>query len=184
MSLVISFDIEANGPTPVNNSMISFGCATYTEDGELVSTFYRTIKPLDGHIQNTGTMKFWNSNPKQYALTKKDAMSATQFVADLAEYLHGLGNKFVWVARPSAFDWMWLKCYYEQFKKSTYPEVGYSCHCITSSYKQYITDNKLSKDEDNQLWEKLTKDCIADHHPVNDAKYQGAIYFGIKKLSQ
>lgn len=49
MSYIISFDIEADGPVPTQNSMISFGCATYDETGAFISSFYCNINPLDGH---------------------------------------------------------------------------------------------------------------------------------------
>lgn len=179
MSYIISFDIEADGPIPTQNSMISFGCATYKENGQFVSSFYRTIHPIEGHCQNENTMKFWESNPDGYKLTQQNQVSPEQFVSDLNDYLKQLDNSFKWIARPSAFDWMWLKCYYEMFKKDDFINIGFSCHCVTSGFVQFVKQNNLNKEQENELWTKLTKDCVADHHPVNDAKYQAALYFGL-----
>lgn len=187
MPIYISFDIEADGPTPLDNNMISFGCVAYSKNGSLIDTFMRNIKNIEGHVSDPNTMKFWNLNKEAYKFTQENKVSPEQFVEDLSNFLKKNAdedNKIKWIARPASFDWMFLKCYYERFKKTDYFNLGYSSLCITSMYKQYIKDNKLSKEQDNELWSKLTKDHKLDHNPVNDAKYQAAIYFGINEITQ
>ncbi len=37
--IYISTDVKADGPIPGQNSMLSFGCAAYLKNKELISTF-------------------------------------------------------------------------------------------------------------------------------------------------
>ena len=44
--IYVSTDIEADGPIPGPNSMLSFGSAAFREDKTLVSTFAANLKLL------------------------------------------------------------------------------------------------------------------------------------------
>ncbi len=54
--LYFSVDIESDGPIPIRNSMLSFGAAAFTEDGELVGKFTRNLELLPGATQDPKTM--------------------------------------------------------------------------------------------------------------------------------
>lgn len=103
-------------------------------------------------------MNFWKSNPQGYKLTQENQISPQQFIKDLNDYLQDLDKPFKWIARPAAYDWMWLKCYYEMFKNDDFINIGFSCYCITSGFVQFVKQNKLDKVQENELWNKLTKD--------------------------
>ena len=44
--IYVSTDIETDGPTPGKHSMLSFGSAAFSHEGQLVSTFTANLKLL------------------------------------------------------------------------------------------------------------------------------------------
>lgn len=186
MRIILSFDVETDGPCVLSNNMIAFGVAAYAESGVLLDTLYSTIKPIEGHAPDVDTMeRFWNKHPEQWAETQQNQVTPADFCNALNVFLQALltqhpGASLLWVARPASFDWMWLKSYWEMFKSPGHMDIGYSAFCITSAYKQYIADHKMTKEQDNEFWESLTKDCTLSHNPVDDAIYQAHLYFGVQ----
>ena len=69
--IYVSVDIEADGPIPGDNSMLSIGSAAYDESESLLSTFSANILPLQAGQQNPITMDFGASNPKHGRSYKK-----------------------------------------------------------------------------------------------------------------
>ena len=55
--IYVSVDIEADGPIPGDNSMLSIGSAAYDESESLLSTFSANILPLQAGQQNPITME-------------------------------------------------------------------------------------------------------------------------------
>ena len=184
MIFYLSFDVETDGPNVLQNSMISFGLVAYNENGEEITTFQRNIRPIDGHCANQNTMNgFWLKNPKAWEFVNRNQVSPQQFVEDLHNFITELksnGSKgIVWMARPSAFDWMWLKTYYENFKKSNFVEIGHTAKCISTMFWMHVKNSKFSREQENELWNRLTSGYQMTHNPVDDARFQGALFFGL-----
>jgi hypothetical protein len=61
MSVVFAhFDIEADGPSPVQNSMLSLGIVFSNVKGEEIGFFLGDMEPLPGHTSDVYTMtNFW-----------------------------------------------------------------------------------------------------------------------------
>ncbi len=57
--IYISTDIEADGPIPGQNSMLSFGSAAYTKEKNLISTFEVNLECLEGASVDPDTKKWW-----------------------------------------------------------------------------------------------------------------------------
>ena len=59
----LSVDIEADGPSPYKNSMLSFGVTLLTKDKKILSKWEWNLRPLEGHEADPKTMKeFWQKN--------------------------------------------------------------------------------------------------------------------------
>jgi hypothetical protein len=56
--IYISTDVEADGPIPGPNSMLSFASAAYLPDKTLVSTFAANLELLPGAAGDPRTMKW------------------------------------------------------------------------------------------------------------------------------
>lgn len=61
MELYYSVDVEADGPIPGKNSMLSFGCAVFTAKGNLIDTYSANLDLLEGAnpINKDGTLKIY-----------------------------------------------------------------------------------------------------------------------------
>ena len=59
----VSIDIEADGPAPGLNSMLSLGAAAFTSDGALAQTFSANLEPLPEAHEDERTMRWWASQP-------------------------------------------------------------------------------------------------------------------------
>lgn len=57
--IYISTDVEADGPIPGSNSMLSFGSAAYLADKTLLSTFTTNLETLPDAKPDPITMEWW-----------------------------------------------------------------------------------------------------------------------------
>ena len=63
----VSIDIEADGPVPGLNSMLSLGAAAFTGDGALVDTFSANLEALPEAHEDPKTMRWWAEQPEAWA---------------------------------------------------------------------------------------------------------------------
>ena len=59
----VSIDIEADGPAPGLNSMLSLGAVAFTSDGALVDTFSANLEARE----DPKTMRWWAKQPEAWA---------------------------------------------------------------------------------------------------------------------
>lgn len=59
IEIYVSTDIEADGPIPGPNSMLSFASAAYLADKTLVATFEANLTLLPGAAGDPKTMAWW-----------------------------------------------------------------------------------------------------------------------------
>src|SRR5271170_6092221 len=132
--LYAHFDIESDGPCVTTNNMIAIGIVFTDTNGHEIETFRRCIKPVPGKVADNNTMKeFRYRDPENKSTLYKimsDSISAQEAMCDLAVLLLNFnknGHIIHWIARPAAFDWSWLKNYYEMFKPAIlkYDEMGF-----------------------------------------------------------
>jgi hypothetical protein len=57
--IYVSTDVEADGPIPGPNSMLSFGSAAYTGGKELIGTFSANLETLTGATADPKTAEWW-----------------------------------------------------------------------------------------------------------------------------
>ena len=62
--IYVSTDIEADGPIPGPNSMLSFGSAAFLADGTMIGTFSRNLETLEGAVADPDTAKWWLTQPE------------------------------------------------------------------------------------------------------------------------
>lgn len=68
--IIISTDIEADGPIPGPFSMLSLGCAAFIMDHNhrpainLIDRFSVNLLQLAGATEDPETMKFWRQHPE------------------------------------------------------------------------------------------------------------------------
>ena len=186
--IYLSFDIEADGTNPFQNSMLSIGIAAFTDENGLVDQFYSTIFPQrDGYGQpflpNKKTLQdFWKPIPEQWKLVHTNQKSPEIAMANLAKWLTPFTEQYSlkWVARPANCDWMWLKCYYEQYGPLEKPDIGYYCHDLSSLMRAYCLINHIADKKKFML--ALSGNVAYTHNSLDDATAQGFMYINLRRL--
>src|SRR5262245_60404888 len=70
--IYVSTDVEADGPIPGPNSMLSFGSAAYTASKNLLDTFTANLELLPGASPDLKTMEWWKTKPEAWEACRKD----------------------------------------------------------------------------------------------------------------
>ncbi len=113
--IYVSTDVEADGPIPGPNSMLSFGSAAFTSSGELVSTFSANLELLEGAVGNPKTMDWWSENQEAWAQTRTDLKAPKEVMQQYLAWLKALPGKPVFVGYPVAYDFMFVYWYLIKF---------------------------------------------------------------------
>jgi len=185
-----SFDIEADGKSPVFNSMLSFGCVVFDEQGREVDTMQMNLKPEEGKVADPKCQEeFWDKNPEivQFVQTNQQEPRALALaVGALYAKWEASGHKIVWVANPSSYDWQWLNAYYCRYFEAgrNMPDIGYSAKCIGTMLEMHrlrngMTDDQADKYEAATMMALREKDHVA-HNPEHDARVQGKWFFNLR----
>ena len=114
----VSIDIEADGPAPGLNSMLSLGAAAFTGDGALADTFSANLEALPEAREDPKTMRWWATQPEAWAACRTQTQDPGQamrgFHTWVLAHARTVGTP-VMVAYPAAFDAMWVQWYLHRF---------------------------------------------------------------------
>lgn len=182
--IFFSIDIETDGPIPGQNSMLSIGCAAFSEDEIIIDSFYVNIEPLPDAVQDPNTMNWWRlpHNRLAYLATQKDQQdptaAMTRFNGWVNEVATSNRGKPVCVAYPSGFDFTWVYWYLMRFNGSSPFSFGcldiksYAMAKLGTEFRQ-TTKRNMPK----EWFEGLPKHT---HHALDDAIEQGMLFLRIR----
>ncbi len=88
--IYVSTDVEADGPIPGPNSMLSFGSAAYTVDKTLIGTFGANLLELPGAEADPGTMAWWKTQPDAWAECRRDPRDPAEVMPEYVGWLKAL----------------------------------------------------------------------------------------------
>jgi len=129
-------------------------------------------------------LRFWNETPKRRELLKKmreNAISQEKGFEKLRNFIvkHSRKYKLVWWAGPSAYDWMWIKIFYETFKGEKDPEIGFKAECVSTMKK---TLAKLYPKAVDEIVKWADSKHLEKHNPLEDAKNEARIHHRLERL--
>jgi DNA polymerase III alpha subunit (gram-positive type) len=178
----LSFDIETDGPTPLNNSMLSIGIVLMTLDEHIVDTVSINIKKRNDAFEDPDTMKWWKTQPIAWEACHQNMLSPQEGMSKIAEFYKkwSLQYKLIWIAAPVCFDWMFLKSYYSSFAPKDSPNIGFKATCISTLRDYSIKCKIISNKEFDKIIETIPRG--EEHVAVEDAKHQGFIFVRLTKL--
>src|SRR2546429_9353586 len=96
--IYISTDVEADGPIPGPNSMLSFGSAAYLADKTLLGTFTANLETLPGAAGDPGTMQWWRGHAEAWKQARRDPKAPETVMRDYLAWLKQLPGPPVFVA--------------------------------------------------------------------------------------
>ena len=111
----VSTDVEADGPIPGPNSMLSFGSAAYRADKTLVGTFAANLVTLPGAAGDPKTMEWWRGQPAAWSACRTGLREPAAVMPEYVAWLKSLPGKPVFVGYPAAYDFMFVYWYLIRF---------------------------------------------------------------------
>src|SRR5687767_12075821 len=100
--IYVSTDVEADGPIPGPNSMLSFASAAFSADKKLVATFAVNLEMLPGAKGDPKTMEWWKTQPEAWAACRKDTRDPAEVMPEYVRWLKSLPGRPVFVGYPAA----------------------------------------------------------------------------------
>lgn len=175
---IISIDVEADHTNPLSGSMLQLGAVA--DSG---AEFSVNIRPRHGAIEDPDTAK-WLKEQKDaegvslYDSVRIDAASPGDAMAKFSDWLKQFA-RIKFVAMPAAYDWMWLKSYYEAFGRPGRKPLPFKAECISTMRTVADLQKKV---DDVWEWEKQFFTEGTKHVAVDDARNQLRLYQGLLKL--
>lgn len=112
--IFIIVDIELNGLTPGEHSMLSLAAVASTVDEE-VGSFYKKVLPLEELSADTETMSWWKTQPEAWQEVNTDAEPATAVIEEFRKWVKSFGKSPVFVSSPLILDYPFIKWYLHKF---------------------------------------------------------------------
>jgi hypothetical protein len=113
--IYVSTDIEADGPIPGPNSMLSFGSAAFRADKTLLATFTANLTTLPGAQGERKTMDWWQTQPEAWRACREGARDPALVMPEYLAWLKQLPGRPVFVGYPAGFDFMFVYWYLIRF---------------------------------------------------------------------
>lgn len=125
--------------------------------------------------------EFWGKNLPLLEHIEKNARPILHVMEELSAWLTELSKTYTlfWIAKPAAYDWMWLKIYYEELwvfdlmKGQKFP-IGFKAECI-NGYRETV--KACAPERLDEFLKFITPAHLAHtHHALDDAMEQGWMY--------
>lgn len=117
--IYVSTDVEADGPIPGPNSMLSFASAAFTAGGDLLGTFSANLFTLPGASGDEATMAWWGTQPEAWQACRSYPEDPATAMVKYQGWLNQLPGRPVFVGYPAAFDFMFVYWYLIRFAGSS-----------------------------------------------------------------
>lgn len=104
-------DIEADGPSPYENSMLSFATVVLSEGGVPLGEFEATLTPRPDRRADAGTTAWWQTQPEAWAAATAAPQDPATVMPRYADWVEGFDGRRIFAARPLLFDGLWMDTY-------------------------------------------------------------------------
>jgi len=187
--LYVSFDIESDGSLPKAN-MWEIGIVAYTEDGNELDTYSSLISTRPGIVGNQDTIQWIESQgltAKYQQCVNQEAPSPATVMNEIAEMMrkwNSDGYKVQWVARPSSFDFPYIKEYFVEYgpqDQDSQKLLPFKATCISSMLDMVHILVKTPEDKKQELWDALSEGHVHTHDALDDARGQGKVFMNLIK---
>lgn len=171
--IFVSTDIEADGPIPGPNSMLSFASAAYLPDKSLVGTFSANLELLPGASGEPKTMAWWETQPEAWAACRADLRDPAEALPAYVAWLKALPGKPVFVAYPAAYDFMFVYWYLIRFAGES--PFSHSALDI-KSFAMAVMRKEYRESTKRNMPKSWFNDQPHKHVALDDAKGQGLLF--------
>ena len=109
-------DVEVDGPTPGENSMLSFASVAVDANGEELDNFVATLKTLEEANPDALTMAWFESQPEALAAATNNPQPPKEITSRYTRWVRSLPDEPIFVAHPLAMDGPWMDFYLRRFE--------------------------------------------------------------------
>ncbi len=182
--IYVSVDIEADGPIPGPNSMLSLGAVALLESGKEVGAFEVNFEELEGAKGDPGTMEWWSKQDREvWAHIRKNPVSPKKGMASFVEWVNQMAKQenlpVVCVAYPVGFDFTFIYHYI----RSCGLESPFSFSCLDiKSYAAAVLNIPYRKAVKKNMPKEWFKGLPPHTHKgLDDAREQGLLFLNIRR---
>ena len=173
VEIYVSTDVEADGPIPGINSMLSFGSAAYLADKTLLGSFTANLEVLPGAVFDPKTMEWWKRQPEAWNACRKNLQSPQNAMKNYLTWIKNLPGIPVFVGYPASYDFMFVYWYLirftggSSFSHSALDIKTYAMAMLKKPYRRSVKKNMPKR-----WFDKLKH----THCALDDAIEQGALF--------
>ena len=179
--IYVSTDVEADGPIPGRNSMLSFASAAYRADKTLIATFEANLELLPGATGDPKTMGWWKTQEAAWTACRTNPRDPAAVMPEYVAWLKALPGKPVFVGYPVAYDFMFVYWYLIAFAGES--PFSHSALDIKSFAMAVLGTEYRASNKRNMP--KAWFDPIPHTHvALDDAKGQGALFCNMLAASK
>jgi DNA polymerase III alpha subunit (gram-positive type) len=171
--LYVSTDIEADGPTPGLNSMLSLGSAVYDSGKQLIDTFYANLDTLPEASAHPVTEKWWTTQREAWQRCRENTEPPQVVMARYRDWVTRLPGKPVFVGYPVSFDFAFVNYYLMRFT-GTNP-FGFAALDV-KTYAMALLGNEFRRTVKRDMPDHWFDDLPHTHVALDDAIEQGALF--------
>lgn len=176
IEIYVSTDVEADGPIPGPNSMLSFGSAAFTKDGTLVSTFTRNLELLEGATPDPDTMDWWSSQQDAWDACRQNVVAPAIAMPEYVRWLKSLPGKPVFVGYPASYDQMFVHWYNIRFTGED--PMGFS-GIDMKTYAMCLLGTSFKETTKRNMPKRWFSDDPHNHVALADAIGQGRLFLSM-----
>jgi len=181
--IYFSVDIEADGPCPGMNSMLSLGCAAFAHDGTRLDTFSANLAPLPESKPHPVTESWWAAQPPEvFDACRLEPEPPGEVMRRFAEWVVETcaGALPVFVAWPVAFDFPFIDHYLRRFT-GTNP-FGYKALDVQSLAMGALGEARYRRIVKSRLPPNWLPACPHTHVALDDAIEQGELFMNVYRF--
>lgn len=178
VEIYVSTDVEADGPIPGLNSMLSFGSAAYLEDKTLIGTFSVNLETLPEAKPHPKTMDWWQKQPDAWNDCRKNLVAPGKAMKDYLAWLKSLPGKPVFVGYPASYDFMFVYWYLIRFSGES-PFSHSALDIKTLAFA--LLKRGYRKSTKSNMPDRWFDKCAHTHRALDDAIEQGALFCNMLK---
>jgi len=95
-------DVEVDGPTPGENSMLSFASVAVNTKGQISDDFQAVLSTLEGAKADPPTMAWFRTQPEALAAATDNPQPPEDVIASYVHWVRSLPGDPIFVAHPLA----------------------------------------------------------------------------------
>lgn len=183
MELYFSIDIEADGRIPGENSMLSFGCAVFDNNGNHIDSYEVNLKTLPEAKPDKDTMKWWSTQPEAWKAHRIGIRDPEEAMPEFVAWINNICNKKqarpVFVGYPCGFDFTFMYWYLIKFADNS--PFSFSALDIKSFAMAILKTDFRNTTKRNFPKEWFSKKTNHTHIALDDAIEQGEMFCNMLK---